>query len=197
MLQLVILPFFLSSFSALFLDIISFLFLLRIMKVIYIKGFLAVMLIIFGCSYSLRMNQYPHLRDITIAPFENDTVELYLEEDLRNSIISSFQADGRLRIAYDDPDSRIEGRILDYSNKIFGYDIDQNIEEYQVRLVLAISFTDLVRNEIIWENKSLVMTERYSPETTLAVKFSSEEEALEEIYKELFRLIIRNSLEAW
>jgi len=132
-----------------------------------------------------------------IVPFENDTIELFLEEELRNSIISSFQQDGRLRIAYDNPDSRIEGKILDYSSTIYGYSIDQNIEEYQVKLVMEITFTDLVRNEVIWENKSLMITERYAPQTTMSVKWQNEEEARNEIFKELFKVIIRNSLEAW
>jgi len=167
------------------------------MKILYIKGLIAVLIIISGCTYSLRMNQYPHLRDIMIVPFENDTIELFLEEELRNSIISSFQQDGRLRIAYDNPDSRIEGKILDYSSTIYGYSIDQNIEEYQVKLVMEITFTDLVRNEVIWENKSLMITERYAPQTTMSVKWQNEEEARNEIFKELFKVIIRNSLEAW
>ncbi len=188
---------FLSSISALFLDINGLRCVLKYMKLPYIKGFIAVFLIFCGCSYSLRMNQYPHLRDIAIAPFENETIELFLEEELRNSLISSFQQDGRLRIAYEDPDSRIEGRILDYSSTIYGYDIEQTVEEYQVRLVLAITFTDLVRNELIWENKNLTVSERYAPSGSSNVRWQTEEEALEEIFDELFRIIIRNSLESW
>ncbi|MBW6515439.1 MAG: hypothetical protein K0B81_02335 [Candidatus Cloacimonetes bacterium] len=167
------------------------------MKLPYIKGIIAILLILSGCTYSLRMNQYPHLRDVMLIPFENETLELYLEEELRNSIIASFQQDGRLRIAYDNPDSQIEGRIIDYTNTIYGYNIDQTIEEYQVRLVIAITFTDLIRNEVIWESRNLTITERYTPQTTVAVKWQNEEEARNEIYQELFRIIIRNSLEAW
>lgn len=167
------------------------------MKKLCIKGLLVVLVVLTGCSYSVRLNQLPHLRDLMISPLENETLELYLEEDLRNSLISSFQQDGRLRIAYDNPDSRIDGRLIEYSNKIYGYDTDKNIEEYQVRLQMSLVFTDLVRNEVIYENKALTLTERYSPYTVESVRFKSEEEALEEIFKELFRTIIRNSLEAW
>jgi hypothetical protein len=117
-----------------------------------------------------------------ISPLENETLELYLEEDLRNSLISSFQQDGRLRIAYDNPDSRIDGRLIEYSNKIYGYDTDKNIEEYQVRLQMSLVFTDLVRNEVIYENKALTLTERYSPNTVESVRFNSVVEALDEIF---------------
>ena len=167
------------------------------MKLPYYKGFIALLVLFAGCTYSLRMNQYPHLRDVMVQPFENETLELYLEEDLRNSIISSFQQDGRLRIAYENPDSRIEGRIINYESTIYGFSTDDTIEEYQVRLTLSLTFTDLIRNEVIWENRSLTLTERYSPQTTVTVKWQTEEEARNEIFRDLFRVIIRNSLEAW
>ena len=130
-------------------------------------------------------------------PFENNTLEIYLAEELRDSIINSFQRDGRLRISYENPDSIISGLLSSYEHRVFGYDIDQNIEEYQVRISLSITFTDLIRNEVIWENLSLSLSERYTPLANESVKFSSEHEAVNEIFKKLFDTIIRNSLESW
>ncbi len=167
------------------------------MKKPYLLSILLVFLLVSGCSYSVRMNIYPHLRNVSIMPFEDRTLEIHLAEELRDSLISSFQRDGRLRISYDDPDSRIEGTIVDYENTIFGYDLDQNIEEYQVRLTVGLTFTDLVRNEVIWENKALVLSERYTPHSTEGVRYTTEEEALNELYNKLFETIIRNTLESW
>jgi hypothetical protein len=167
------------------------------MKKPYLLSFLLMFLLVLGCSYSVRMNIYPHLRNVAIMPFEDRTLEIHLAEELRDSLISSFQRDGRLRISYEDPDSRIEGQIVEYENNIFGYDLDQNIEEYQVRLTVSLTFTDLVRNEVIWENKALMLSERYTPLSTEEVRFKTEEEALQELYKKLFETIIRNTLESW
>ncbi|MCB5230262.1 MAG: LPS assembly lipoprotein LptE [Candidatus Cloacimonas sp.] len=167
------------------------------MKKLYINGLLIAIIFLTGCSYSVRLNQLPHLRDVAISPFENETLELYLEEELRTSLITSFRQDGRLRITYDNPDSKIEGKLIEYSNTIYGYDIDKNIEEYQVRLQMSLIFTDLVRNEVIYENKALSLVEYYSPSSVESVRLKSEEEAVKEIFKELFQVIVRNSLEAW
>lgn len=147
----------------------------------------------------MRMNQYPHLRNIAIMPFDNRTVEIHLAEEIRDRLISSFQQDGRLRIVYENPDSRIEGEITDYSDTVYGFDMEQEIEEYQVSIRFSIIFTDLVRNQIIWENRSLTLNERYSPASAddESIRYKTPEAAQEAIFEELFKLIIRNSLEAW
>ena len=152
---------------------------------------------IFGCSYSLRMNQYPHLRNVFIMPIENRTGELDIDEDLRNTLLTSFQQDGRLRIVYEDPDSIIECEILDYESKIFGFDIEQNVEEYMVTIIFDLTFTDLLRNEVIWENSSIRISERYYPRSPQDVQITTEQGAQEKIFENLFNLIIRNTLESW
>jgi len=120
-----------------------------------------------------------------------------LDEDLREELISSFQRDGRLRIVYDDPDSQIEGEILEYSSEVYGYDLEQNIEEYMVTITFKLTFTDLLRNEIIWENKSLTMMERFYPQAPEDLQITTEELAQKAIFEDLFSMIISNTLEDW
>lgn len=169
------------------------------MKNAYIILPAVLLLLILGCSYSLRMNQYPHLRNVTVMQFENNTVEIHLAETLRDDLVAAFQRDGRLRITYDEPDSIVEGEIIDYKDEVYGYDMEQNIEEYRVTITFAISFTDLVRNEVIWESSSLSLSERYFPASDdhESVRFKTVEAAETAIFDELFKRIIRNSLEAW
>ncbi len=169
------------------------------MKFISIIILTIITLIGISCSYSVRMNQYPHLRNVVVYPFDNKTVEIHLAESLREDLITYFQQDGRLRITYDDADSIVEGEISDYKNEVYGFDMDQNIEEYRVTITFEISFTDLVRNDVIWENSSFSLSERYYPmsEDHESVRLKTEEEAQKAIFEELFKVIIRNSLEAW
>ncbi len=167
------------------------------MKCSHYNLLLLISVLVFGCSYSVRMNQYPHLKTVSVSPIVNNSYEMLLEEDLRDNLISVFQKDGRLRIVYDNPDSIIDIEINEYETSIFGFDTQENIEEYQVRISLSVTFSDLISNEVIWENKSLIIMERYSPATAETVRFSSEEEARLEIFSNLFKTIIRNSLESW
>jgi len=92
-------------------------------------------------------------------------------------------------------DVALEGEIKDYSDKIFSYD-ETGAEEYQVKILFSILFTDLVRNEILWQNDRLVLSETYSTVNEFS-EFKTEEEARLEIMDKLFETILRNTLEDW
>ena len=57
-------------------------------------------------------------------------------------------------------------------------------------------FTDLKKNQILWENNSLMLSERYSLSDENS-QFKSEEDAQEEIANKLFDTIMKNTLEEW
>ncbi len=161
------------------------------------KQTIILVLVIFlgSCSYSVHSTSSPHLKTIAILPFSNSTTEYNLEEDLFNEISNLFINDGRLKIVTISPDCQLEGEILDYTDKIYTYD-GSTIDEYQVKILFKIIFTDLKKNSILWQNNSLILSETYS-ETDDSSEFSSEEEAQKEIMKDLYETIIKNSLEEW
>ena len=148
-----------------------------------------------ACSYSVYTTGYPHLKTIAILPFENNTTEYNLEEVIFNSLTNYFENDGRLKIVSISPDCQLEGQILDYSNKILTY-AGSNVDEYEVRILFSITFTDLKKNNIIWQNKALIISETYSSSDETS-EFLTEEEAQNEIIKDMFDIIIKESLEEW
>lgn len=156
---------------------------------------LIISIVFVGCSYSVYSTGYPHLKTITVQQFQNSTTEYQLESELFQELSERFEQDGRLRIVSISPDCQIEGGILDYSDKIYSYNTE-GIEEYQVRILFKIIFTDLVKNEVIYQNDSLVLSAEYSSADPEA-EFTTEEEARYEIYKDLFDLIVKETLEQW
>lgn len=150
-----------------------------------------------GCSYSVFVNAYPHLKKIRVAPFENRSAEVEIAENLFSGLNQAFRSDGRLKPVTQAPDCLLEGVITGFDERIYSYDTANRIQDYQLRLSLSISFSDLTRGELIWENKSLTLTEVYAvgPEST--AKFKTKEEARDELIKSLFKTIIQNSLERW
>jgi hypothetical protein len=159
-------------------------------KIIFAFSFLLC-----SCSYSVYSSGYPHLKSISIIPFVNHTTEYDLDDALLVDLSENFERDGRLNIVGLSPDSQLEGEILDYSNKIHSYG-DTEIDEYEVKILFKIVFYDLVKNRIIYQNDSLLLKEVYSP-TNENNEFSSEEEAKNEIYNDLFDTIVKLSLEEW
>jgi uncharacterized protein YxeA len=161
----------------------------------YLMLIISVIFLISGCAYSVYSNSLPHLKSINISSFENKTDEFELEEDLLDYLVNRYDEDGRLRVVNLMPDCILEGAILDYSRKIDTYD-EAGIEEYNVKYLFRLKFTDLTTNEIIWEKDSLILSEVFS-ENSDSAEFQNEEDAREAIYEKLFADIMKNTLEQW
>jgi hypothetical protein len=164
-------------------------------KIIVLIG---IFFILAGCSYSVHSTAYPNLKKILIQPFENKTAEYYLGDDLLVSLNNSFREDGRLRPVTISPDCQLEGTILDFSNLAFSYDQSNNVQEFQVKILFSVTFTDLQKNQVIYENKSLLLSENYAPTPNEGTSsYRTKQEAEKQIYIDLFQAILKNSLESW
>ena len=161
----------------------------------YIMLIISVLFLISGCAYSVYSNSLPHLKSINISSFENKTDEFELEEDLLEFLVTRYDEDGRLRVVNLIPDCILEGSILDYNRKIDTYD-EAGVEEYKVKYLFRLKFTDLTTNEIIWEKDSLILSEVFS-ESSDSAEYKNEEDAREAIYEKLFDDIMKNTLEQW
>jgi len=151
--------------------------------------------LVMGCSYSVYTTGYPHLKTMQLLPIENQTSEYELRDIVLNSLIQQYEQDGRLKSVGMSPDSQLQCTILDYSNKIITYS-GSTVDEYEVKILFDVTFTDLKKNEVIWQNKSLMLSENYSTSDENS-KFTSEVEAQEEIAIKLFETIMKNTLEEW
>ena len=108
-----------------------------------------------------------------------------------------FAEDGRLKLVTQNPDCKLEGSITSFTEAVYSFDSANNVQDYQLRVVYSVILTDLTKNEVIYENKSLTISDTYSVSEASTSKNKSKEEALDEIVKSLFRTIIQNSLETW
>ena len=150
-----------------------------------------------GCSYSVYSNAYPHLKKIAVRAFENRSTEFDLGDRVLNGLTSQFQSDGRLKLVTQQPDCSLEGVIQSLDETIYSYDSGNNVQDYMLRLSCSVTFTDLVNNDVIYENKSLTLSEPYAVSEASTARSRSKEEALDELVSQLFKTIIQNSLETW
>ena len=148
-----------------------------------------------ACSYSIYSSGLPHLKTISINSFQNKTTEYDLEEDIYITLSDKFSSDGRLSIVTISPDCILEGEILDYSNEVLKY-AGSSVDEYEVKILFNIIFTDLVKNKVIWQNPSLLLSETYSASDS-NITYKTEEAAQTKIIQDLFDTILKNSLEEW
>ncbi|MEA1972810.1 MAG: LptE family protein [Candidatus Cloacimonadota bacterium] len=170
----------------------------RLIKKYMIYITLLLIITAFGCTYSLYSNALPHIKTVQIAEFENQSSEYVIEESLTDLLLQKFEQDRKLKIVTINSDCILEGEILDYSDEIKQYSSSDEIEQYEVKILFNITFTDLVKNEEIWSNDSLLLKEIYSTssEETSTIA-NSAEEAFEIIVDNLYKEILKNSLEEW
>lgn len=155
--------------------------------------------VLWGCSYSVFSNAYPHLKNIAVRPFENRSSQFDLGDTVTDGLTQKFSRDGRLKLVTQQPDSTLEGEILDFSESVYSYDSANNVQDYMLRLSCSVVFTDLINNEVIYENKNLALTEPYAApgQSSSTAKSKTKEEATDELITRLFNTIIQNSLETW
>lgn len=129
--------------------------------------------------------------------FENRSADYDLGDKLLNGLSQEFANDGRLKLVTQQPDCTLEGSINSFEENIYSYDAANNVQDYQLRLVCSVTFTDLINNQVIWENKALQVTCNYAVSEGSTAQFNSKEEATDELISLLFKAIIQNTLETW
>lgn len=163
-------------------------------KIVYLFSLLCLLA---GCAYSVYSNAYPHLKKIRVEAFGNQSSDFEIASKLLNQLSLEFRNDGRLRPVTSAPDCNLAGTVLSYEEKIYSYDSANQVQDYQLNLVLAVTFTDLINNAVLYENRNLVINELYAVSNESSARFKNKEEAEQELFKALFRTLMQNSLEAW
>jgi hypothetical protein len=159
--------------------------------------FLLTIVLFAGCSYSVYSNAYPHLKRIQLMAFDNKSSEFTLGDIVYNRLSADFRDDGRLRLVTQQPDCQAEGSIVSFSEKIYSYDTANNVQDYNIVISFSVTFTDLINNKVLYENKSLQVSEIYAVSTESTSRFKTRDEAINEICDKLFKTIMQNTLESW
>ncbi|MCD4650289.1 MAG: hypothetical protein K8S56_00660 [Candidatus Cloacimonetes bacterium] len=158
-----------------------------------------LVLLVLGCSYSVHMTAYPHLKSLHIGTFENKSTEYSLEEELLESLTGSFKSSNQLKLVDLAPDCRLDGEIVDYTNKIYSYDSGEKVKEYELKILFNIQLTDLIQNEVLYEKENLLLKEVYLSEATASsgTQATSEEAARSMVFDDLYQTIMENSFQSW
>jgi outer membrane lipopolysaccharide assembly protein LptE/RlpB len=153
-----------------------------------------------ACTYSLFINTYPHLKTVRIEPFENRSTQYGIEQDVDETLSAKFQSGNLLKVEQNDPDCTLSGKIVDYSNKIYSYNANNQVREYEVKILFSVTVTDLVKSKVIYQNDQLLMRQAYlnpNVATDDTTEPLNEEDARAKIYEDLYDTIVKNTFQAW
>jgi len=180
-----------------------------------IAGFAAAILVttaLVGCDQAVKRTLAPSIRTVTIREFSNLSDQPTLPAILLEEIRREFRLDGRLTVmdSTDGSDSALDGTIAEYTRQPARFDRNNVVQEYRLRVVVDLSFKDLVRNETLWEEKGPASSatkgasprklERYTnyvivPASGMAVE--TEQDAQRRIARDLARDIVLKVIEGW
>jgi hypothetical protein len=96
-----------------------------------------------------------------------------------------------------EPDSFIEGSVLDFRHEVHTYDMAGNVSEFRVTILFSIKMTDLRLQRVMYENNRLMLSQTYMPNSPNPDVNTTQEEAIEEIFDRAFQTVLRATLAAW
>ncbi len=154
---------------------------------------------VIGCTYSVYMSSFPHLKTIRIMTFDNETLEYGIEEELHNDLVNRFQKGNLLKNVELSPDCQLEGTIISYKKEIKDY--NSGIIDYELVVKFSVILTDLVKNKEILKKENIQIKKIFLSESSENSESSTavltEDEALKEIFEDLYKKIMEESFESW
>ena len=172
-----------------------------------IRFLLCVLLVltIAGCGYTTGSLLPPQYRKIAVQPFQNkisntdENIEsVYvplLETHVRTAIIDRFVFDGHLRIANPDKaDLLLSGDLIGFAQDTLRQDVNQNVQEYQVRVVVSLTLTDAATGKVLWREPS------FTGETTyflVGPQSTTQGAAIDTALTDLAARVVERTIENW
>jgi len=152
-----------------------------------------------GCGYTLRNAVPSHIRSVAVPAFQNNTIEYALSEQVTQAIVDAFLADRQLALTTErDANSVLRGTIVSYRNRVFAYTSDERATEYEVVVVVQLTFRDLVKNRDLWKEDALAVRTTYnvSPVGEGDVP-RTETDARQDVVQKLAAQVVSRTVQGW
>ena len=166
---------------------------------------LLLVLTIAGCGYTTGSLLPSNYRKIAVQPFENKVGYVdeniqgvyvpLLETNVRTAIIDRFLFDGNLRIAdKDKADLVLNGDLISIAQDSLRQDVNQNVQEYRIRIIVSLSLTDTATGKVLWKEPS------FTGETTYFLTGSqatTQSAAVDAALTDLATRVVERTVENW
>ena len=149
-----------------------------------------------GCGYTLQGNLPEHLKTVSVPVFKNKTTEAGAESTITAAVVNAFTSNGRLRVvSLDKADAVLEGEITGYSVQSLTYDSKLNLRSYRLTVSMDVSFRDLRRSELLWQQSGLVEEVAFDVAGQVSDTISREEGAVKQAALEIGRKVVNRAVD--
>ncbi len=149
--------------------------------------------------YTFTPNLPGYIKTIAIPLFKNPRTFKYgAEQVLTDAVIDEFIADGTLDVVDEyDADAKLTAEIVSYRKEALSYDVHELVQEYNLAVVVSITFQDLRSGEVLWQEKSMYESVSYFTVETGRGPAETEDEALDRLAEELAKKIVNRTMQGW
>jgi outer membrane lipopolysaccharide assembly protein LptE/RlpB len=153
-------------------------------------------LLLAGCAYTFNPSLPSYIKTLQIPVSDNQTLEVELSDELSSALSDRFVADGHLHVVQGDADAILESDVTGYENRVFGFNAQQQAQEYIVVMTVKMTLRDRVKNKELWSEDKVRGTASYFPGAS-GQTVSSEEAARRLAIKQIVDFAISRSVEGW
>jgi hypothetical protein len=158
------------------------------------KYFCIFCLMIFSsCGFYSFSGSTLSVKTVAVPIFENETVEVDVEESIASEIRDAIIKDGNMKVVSESQaDAVLSGKIVDVKEEADTFSKSEQANQFKIRVFADISFFDKRRNKVIWEEKRMEGWARYDAKDT-----SARDEAINEALQMLAKDIIDKTVSGW
>ena len=151
-----------------------------------------------GCGYTASSVLPAHIRTIAIPTLANSTVQYGLAEEVTQSLTDGFLADRHLRLERErDADSVLRGTILSYRNRVYAYNQSEIATQYEVTMVVKVSYRDLVKNRDLWSDDAMMVRTTYNVDAIGSVPGQTEADGRAEMIQKFTQQVVGRTIQGW
>jgi len=122
-----------------------------------IKNYIWFLIIILltGCAvYSFSGHGIAGIESIAIEPFDNQTAEFGIREDLTDIILTRLLSDRTLTLAdRGSADAILYGNVLSIEDRPYSWNSDENVSEYEIKISVSFTLRKPDKSEPVWEGR--------------------------------------------
>ena len=103
--------------------------------------------------------------------------------------------DGTLDIADEGvADSKLTMEIVNYKKEAKSYDVSETVKEYNLALVLSITFLDLTTGQVLWQEPNFYDSVSYF---AVGSQAETEDDALQRLCDDIAQKIVNRTMQGW
>jgi len=145
-----------------------------------------------GCGvYTFNPRGESSLSSIAVEPFENETTQYGLADQITEYVIDAFIADGNLKVVPSDvADALLIGKLTFYERQVETFDENDQVKEYKAVMDFQLTLRDAGDQTDMW-------TEKVRQEGIFDAATESEEDGQRRAGERLVEFVLNRTTKSW